>query len=290
MKDASQTGWVIDVGDEDFEQEVLERSKQVPVLIDFWAPWCQPCRLLSPVLEALAKEKAGGFVLAKVNIDEAQGLAGHFQIESIPTVHVARDGQVYQGFQGVLPEEELRSVIDQIVPSDEDNAATEAFGLEATDPAQAEKLYRDVLSRKPDHEQARVGLARVLVDRHQLDEAKQLLAPLGVTGDIGTEAERLRQVIELEANAPAAAGDETGLRQKVAADPEDAKARYELGSFLASSGRYPEALEELMAAAERDKELAKNEVRELMVKIFQIIGVRSEMSDAYRDKLRALLY
>jgi putative thioredoxin len=271
MKDASQTGWVIDVGDEDFEQEVLERSKQVPVLIDFWAPWCQPCRLLSPVLEALAKEKAGGFILAKVNI-------------------VARDGQVYQGFQGVLPEEELRSVIDQIVPSDEDNIATEAFGLEATDPAQAEQLYREVLTRRPDHEQARVGLARVLVGRHQHDEAKKLLAPLGVTGDIGTEAERLRQVIELEASAPAAAGDEAGLRQKVAADPEDARARYELGSFLASSGCYPEALEELLAAAERDKELAKNDVRELMVKIFQIIGVRSEMSDAYRDKLRALLY
>jgi putative thioredoxin len=289
MKDASLTGWVIEVGDEDFEAEVLERSKQTPVVVDFWAPWCQPCRLLSPMLEALAKEKAGKFVLAKVNIDEAQNLASYFQIESIPTVHVVRAGQVYPGFQGVLDEKELRDFIHQIVPSEDDTAALEAFALENTDPAKAEARYREVLQHQPDHEQARVGLARMLVAQHKHDDAAKLLTPLGSTGDVGSEAERLRKIIEVE-GAISSAGDEATLRREIAADPENAKLRYELGSALAAKGNYSGALESLLAAAERDKALARNEVRELMVKIFHIIGLRSEMADDYRSRLQSLLY
>jgi putative thioredoxin len=290
MKDASQSSWVIEVGDDDFEAEVVERSKSVPVVIDFWAPWCQPCRLLGPMLEALAKEKAGKFVVAKVNIDEAQNLAAYFQIESIPTVHVIRDGQLYPGFQGLLAEEELREFINQIVPSEDDTAVQDAAGLEASEPAKAEGIYRKVLEHLPDHEKARVGMARLLVAQHKHDEASKLLAPLGVVGEIGTEAERLRKIIEVEGKSAPAAGDEAALRKKIAADPENARLRYELGSVLASQGKYPEALAELLTAAENDKALARAEVKELMVKIFHIIGVRSELADEYRGKLQSLLY
>jgi putative thioredoxin len=289
MTDASLSAWVIEAGDQDFEQEVLQRSNDVPVVVDFWAPSCQPCLLLGPKLAELAREAKGAFVVAKVNVESAQELANYFQIESIPTVYVIRGGQLYPGFQGLLPDGELRDFINGILPSETDKIVKEAQGLEAGDPAQAEKSYRSVLAELPEHELARLGLARLLVQRHERDEATKLLAPFGVVGDVGIEAERLRRIIEVEAGPPVA-GDEKSLRKKMAEDPENAQTRYELGSVLAALGRYPEALEMLLSSAERDKKLAQNQVRELMVKIFQIIGLRSEIADDYRGRLQSLLY
>ncbi len=289
MKDASQTNWAIDVVDEEFEEEVAQRSLSVPVVIDFWAPWCGPCKTLGPLLEALAREKNGAFVLAKVNIDEAQQLAGYFQIESIPTVVAIRNAEVVDNFVGLLPEQQLRAFVEQLAPSEVEQAIAEAAKLESIDPAQAENMYRLILTKEPDREGARVGLARLLVSQRKYTEAHELLSPLGSAGEIGTEAERLRRLIEVQQSGQPSS-DEAGLRKKIAADPENAKLRYELGALLTQQAKYPEALEMLLAAAERDKQLGKNEVRELMVKIFQIIGVRSEMADDYRARLQSMLY
>jgi putative thioredoxin len=289
MKDASKTNWVIDVGDDEFEEEVAQRSLHVPVVIDFWAEWCGPCKTLGPILEKLAREKNGSFVLAKVNIDEAQQLAGYFQIESIPTVVAIRNAEVVDNFVGLLPEDQLRAFVEQLSPSEVDQAVAEAAKLEGSDPTQAENMYRLILNKEPDRELARVGLARLLIQQKKFPEASELLAPLGTSGEVGAEVERLRRLIEVQENAQPA-GDEAGLRKKIDADPENAKLRYELGALLTQLGRYPEALEMLLSAAERDKNLGKNEVRELMVKIFQIIGVRSEMADDYRAKLQSMLY
>ncbi|MCE9534372.1 MAG: tetratricopeptide repeat protein, partial [Planctomycetes bacterium] len=256
MKDATQTGWVIDVTEENFEDEVVERSKTVPVVIDFWAPWCGPCKTLGPVLESVTRAKAGQFVLAKVNIDESPNLAQHFGIESVPTVHALRDGQFIPGFVGIPTEEQVKDFFDQILPSETDNSIKEAQALEATNPAEAEKIYRSILTPQPDHELARVSLARVLVGLGNIEEAKHLLSPLGVSGDVGTEAERLRRIIEVQGDTPAT-GDEAALQKQIEADPENAKLRLELGTVLASRSKYPEALEILLSAAELDKNLAK---------------------------------
>ena len=289
MKDASTTNWVIDVGDEEFEEEVAQRSLHVPVVIDFWAPWCGPCKTLGPMLESLAREKNGTFVLAKVNIDEAQQLAGYFQIESIPTVVAIRNAEVVDNFVGQLPEDQLRAFIEQLSPSEVEQAIAEAGKLESSDPAQAENMYRLILTKEPDRELARVGLARLLVNQKKFADAGDLLSPLGTVGEIGVEAERLRRLIEVQQNAQPA-GDEAGLRKKIAADPENARLLYELGALLTQQAKYSEAFEALLSAADLDKQLGKNEVRELMVKIFQIIGVRSEMADDYRARLQSMLY
>jgi putative thioredoxin len=289
MIDAAASSWVIDVNDENFEQEVVERSKTVPVVLDFWAEWCQPCKMLGPVLEKVASAKAGAFVLAKINIDECQNLASYFGIEGVPTVHALKDGQFIQGFVGIPGDEQIKEFFGQLMPSETENAITEAQALETTKPDQAENMYRIVLSGEPDNEPARVGLARVLVGRGTFEEATQLLSPLGTAGDIGNEAERLRRIIELQGTSDHK-GNEAALRKQIAAAPDNAKLRYELGALFAGQARYPEALETLLAAAELDKALAKNEIRELMVKIFQIIGVRSEMADDYRARLQSLLY
>jgi putative thioredoxin len=292
MQDPSHSGWVINVGDAEFDSEVLERSRQVPVVVDFWAEWCGPCRLIGPILEKIAREKAGAFVLAKVNVDEAQELAAQFRIEGIPAIRVLRDGQLVGGFEGLYPEEALREYIEGHLPTDADRLVQQASRLEETEPDQAEALYQAVLALQPDDQRARVGLARLLIAAHKDEEAKQLLAPLGAVDEIGKEAERLRRILELRSSEPGqgSSNREAELRRTVTAEPDNARARFELGSLLAQQERYPEALEMLLAAAERDRELGRNEVRELMVKIFEIIGVRSELSDSYRDRLRALLY
>ena len=290
MRDASLTSWVIEVTELDFEVDVLQRSQQVPVLVDFWAEWCGPCRQLGPALEKLAAEKKGAFVLAKVNVDEAQQLAGYFRIESIPAVLAFRGGQAVNGFVGLVADEQLREFIDELVTTvTKPDPLAEAEALEETEPATAEKVYREALATDAENQRARIGLARVLVAQDQDEEAGHTLEPLGESGEFGEQVTKLKRTLEMKRNA-ATAGDEAGLRKKIASDPENAQWRLELGNVLATKAKYQEALEILLSAAERDRELGRGPVRELMVKVFEIIGVRSEMSDEYRDRLRSLLY
>ena len=169
------SSWVIDVAEADFEREVIERSRRVPVVVDFWAPWCAPCRALGPVLERLAGERQGQFVLAKVNTDECQELAAAFRIASIPAVKAIRNGQIVLEFEGVLPEDSLRDFLDRISPTEADRLAEQAQALEETRPDEAEALYRRVLSGARPPDAALVGLARVLIAGGKEDEASTLL-------------------------------------------------------------------------------------------------------------------
>ena len=281
--------WVVEVAEADFEREVIERSRSVPVVVDFWAPWCGPCRALGPVLERLAHERQGEFVLAKVNTDECQNLAAVFRIDSIPAVKAFRDGQIVLEFEGLLPEPALRDFLDRVRPSEAETQTRQARDLEATKPAEAEALYRRVLQGERPPDAARVGVARLLVARGQDAEAAELLGRVPPGGPEANEVERLSAILFLKEKARDL-GTEAALRQRLAADPENAELRYELGCVLAAAGRYPEALELLLSAAERDKQLASAKVREVMVKVFQVIGSRSEMAEQYRDKLRMVLY
>ncbi len=151
---------ILDVTEATFQQEVVERSREVPVVVDFWAPWCGPCRLLGPLLEKAAKDAAGKFVLAKVDIDRSPGLATSFGVSSIPTVVAVRGGQIIDSFLGVLPERELEAWLQRIQPSEAEILESEAQGLEAGDPAAAEAKYREALKLAPTDAAAQIGLAR----------------------------------------------------------------------------------------------------------------------------------
>ncbi|HZU37662.1 MAG TPA: thioredoxin [Gemmataceae bacterium] len=285
----AESPWIVDVRYETFEQEVLVRSGERPVVVDFWAPWCGPCRQLGPMLEHLAEEANGDFVLAKVNVDENQQLAMAFGIDSIPAVRVFEHGQPTFSFVGLVSETQLRELLNRIRPSSADRVAREAAGLEKDRPAEAEVLYRKVLADEPHHEPALLGLARLLLDKHQDAEASELLSQLTVGGEGADEAERLGKILEIR-RLGSQFGPEPALRQQLEAEPKNGEARYELGCILAAAGRYAEALDMLLSAAERDPKLASTKVREAMVSIFQVVSVRSPLADDYRARLSRLLY
>ncbi|MGH7789329.1 MAG: thioredoxin domain-containing protein, partial [Candidatus Binatia bacterium] len=176
VESAAANPWVFDVGDQDFEAKVIERSRTVPVVVDLWAPWCGPCRTLGPLLERLATEHEGAFVLAKVNVDEAQGLAQAFKAQSIPMVVGIRDGALVAHFVGAQPEPEVRNFLARLLPSEGERLAVEAAALRAAgQTVQAEAGFRSALELEPRAEPALIGLAEILAERGENDEALALL-------------------------------------------------------------------------------------------------------------------
>lgn len=281
--------WVADVSEPDFLERVVEQSRVRPVVVDFWAPWCGPCRALSPLLEGLAAEFGGQFFLAKINTDQNPNVAGEFGVSGIPAVFAVKDGEVVDAFTGLMPEAEIRAFLGRIIPGAAGGPLADADQLETADPAKAEEAYRAALAADPKSPAARVGLARLLLATPGHDaEAADLLRDV-VSEEFAPETQRLTRVLKLRTH-PAADADLTAARQAVTATPDDARVHLILGKVLAARGEYVPALDALIAAAERDKELAKADVREVMVEIFHILGVRSPDSDAYRDKLQPLLY
>jgi putative thioredoxin len=275
--------WVIEVTADTFQQEVIEKSHEVPVVVDFWAPWCGPCKALAPVLERLAAEKAGAFVLVKVNTDEEQELPAAFGVNGIPAVFAIKDGKLADRFEGALPEAQVRQFIEKLLPGA--TPAEDPREAEARDPAAALFTYRERFAANPDDPAARVALARVLLATPGNEaEAAALLTPVD-SGDELAEAERLKAVIALR-ETPHTDADLAAAR----AAATDAATRVPLAAVLAARGEYVPAMDALIAAAEDDTALGRGPVRELMVRIFTAIGARSPEADDYRGRLRNLIY
>ncbi|HZP42798.1 MAG TPA: tetratricopeptide repeat protein [Candidatus Binatia bacterium] len=280
--------FVVDVGDADFERQVLERSRAVPVVVDFWAPWCAPCRALGPILERLGIEYAGSFVLAKVNVDEASGVAARFGIRGIPAVKAFRDGRVVAEFTGAQPEAGVRRFLDAVVPSEADRLATEGEArLAAGEPAVAELRFEEALARDARHAGALLGLARVHAARGDDAEALQLLdrVPPGAPG--AREARRLAAELRTRVDA---VGDEATLRHRVAMHLDDLDARLALGRHLAARGRYAEALAELLEVVRRDPRHDDGAARKTMLDVFEVLGAESPLTERYRRELAATLF
>lgn len=256
---------VIDVDEQGFEAQVLEASRRAPVVVDFWAGWCQPCRVLSPVLERLAEEYEGRFVLAKIDVDANPRLAAAFGIQGIPAVKAFRDGAVVAEFVGVQPEDAIRRFLDQIAPDLarlEEARKAEAVG--AMD--EAERLYREAVSANPNDHQAAVGLARVLLEGGADEEARSLLQP------VPPDAESRRLLAEMTLRQLAAGG---GPLTSAAG--------------AAVSGDHRGALDrclQIIAEGGEDRDAA----RETMVAIFDLLGGEHPLTREYRPRLASVLF
>jgi putative thioredoxin len=277
------------VTEKEFQAKVLDRSKDRPVVVDFWAPWCGPCRTLTPLLEKLVGERTGEVLLAKINTDEEISLAQAFRIEALPTVIAFRGGRAVLDFVGLLPEADLRRFLDNIGPTPAEREAQQAAALEKTDPVEAERIYRAALVLQPNQESALLGLARLKMAQGKDAEAAELLENLGPGSEHAEEAERLTAQLNLRKLTRDLPGEDA-VRAHIQVDDKSAQPRYQLGCLLAATNRYAEALDMLLSAGERDPKLAASKVREAMVLIFHLVGNDTALANDYRNRLSLLLY
>ena len=276
---------VIETDEARFQDDVLERSKGVPVLVDFWAPWCGPCRYLTPVLEKLATEMAGAFVLAKVNTDENQLLASDYGISGIPNVKLFRDGRVVDEFVGALPESQVRTFLRPHCPSKGDHLLADArLKLAAGDAAGARALLERVLETEPESSGARVELARLALAAGDADGADGYLDAVTGASDDYELAQHLREGVKL-ARAGAEIGSAASVEERLARDSEDVEARYSRACLALAQGSYRAALEDLLAAVRADRKWNDEAARKAMVVVFYLVGVRDPLSDEFREKL-----
>jgi putative thioredoxin len=281
---------VIEVSDRDFQQTVIEQSRRVPVVVDFWAPWCGPCRMIGPVLERLAAEADGAWILAKLNVDHNPQTASRYGIQGIPAVKGFRNGQVVSEFVGAVPEPQIRRFVDQLVPSAADTMAAEGQRLEAAGSlVQAETAYRHALRSDAQHPAALLGLGRVLFQRDLFDEALTTLQRVPVGKPERREAEGWIAKVSFRQQA-ALSGGEVEARRMLAANPDDLDARLALAVAMAAKGGTREALEGYLEVVRRDRGAFRNQARQAMLNLFAKLGDEHELTGEYRPQLAMLLY
>ncbi|MEO8203111.1 MAG: thioredoxin [Betaproteobacteria bacterium] len=280
----------VDVDARNFNQEVLEASKEVPVIIDFWAPWCGPCKVLKPMLEKLAVEYGGKFKLVKVNSDESIDLAQEFGVRSIPDVRAIRNGKQVGAFVGALPLPQLRAFIDKLLPTVSDLERTRAGELAAAgDVDGAVAALRKAIELDVKNDPARLELAEMLTRNKDLDAAGEVLDAIRPNIDWDARVETLRQGIAFARSGQSGPG-EAELAKAVAANPADHESRLQLANLHAGKRNYRAALDELLEILRRDKEFKDGAARKQMVAIFNLATDEADLVSEYRKKLASALY
>ena len=284
----NESSYVFEVTQHNFAS-VIEASQQVPVLVDFWADWCQPCQQLIPMLTRLAQEYRGRFILAKVNADAEQALAGHFRVRSLPTVIVVWQGQIVEQLVGLQPESVYRQIIERLTASPGDQLQEQVEALwEHGRRQEAVSLLREALKQEESVE-LKVMLAEKLLQLDQGGEARQLLQSLPAEEQERQPASGLLarlQFADLAEGAP----DRRALEQRVQSDPTDSAARRQLAARCVLAGDYQAALEQFMEILRRDPKFEDEAGRKGLIAIFEILGNENPLVTAYRRRMFSLLH
>lgn len=291
---APQSDLVKDTTTKTFRDDVLTESIKQPVLVDFWAPWCGPCKQLQPIIEKVVKAAGGKVKLVKMNIDENPEIPGQLGIQSIPAVIAFQRGQPVDGFMGALPESQVKGFIERLVgplgPGAAEEMIAQAQDAQAQgDAAGAAALYASVVAQEPDNVAALAGLSRIELDAGNLEGARGVLAqvPEGKQGDPAIAS--VIAAIEL-AEKSAALGDTAELEARLANNPNDHQARFDLAMALAAKDRRDDAVDALIDIIKRDRTWDDDGARRQLLQFFEAWGPMDETSIAGRRKLSAVLF
>jgi putative thioredoxin len=291
---ATADGLVSDTTTQTFRKDVLEESRRQPVLVDFWAPWCGPCKQLTPILEKAVRSARGAVKLVKMNIDEHPAIAGQMGIQSIPAVFAFVNGQPVDGFMGALPESQVMAFLERLtkqeIRSEEKELLKSAdAALVAGDAAGAAELYSEILAGDPANVHALAGLARSYLEAGSIEEAKHTLAQVPEAKRNDTAVAAARAALEVAEQA-AHLGPVAELEQKVAANPLDHQARFDLAIALNGNSRRQEALDQLLEIVRRDRKWNDDAARRQLVQFFEAWGPTDEHTMSGRRRLSSILF
>jgi putative thioredoxin len=280
-----------------FEADVITASKQTPIIVDFWAPWCGPCKQLGPALEKVVRATNGAVRMVKVNVDENQELAGQLRVQSIPAVFAFKDGQPVDGFVGAVPESQLKAFVDKLMagtvaaPSPIEEALNHAnTAFDSGDHSAAAEIYGQILAHDPTVVAARAGLIRCAVALGDLARARQALdeLPGGMEGDSGVASARV--ALELAEQGQGAAGETRELEERLARDGNDHRARYDLALALYGGGNAEGAIDQLLELVRRNRAWDEEAGRKQLLKIFEALGPTHELTLSGRRSLSSILF
>ncbi|WP_412851647.1 thioredoxin [Ectothiorhodospira shaposhnikovii] len=286
----SLSPFIVDVTEADFQQVVIEGSREHLVLVDFWADWCQPCKMLLPLLSGLAEEYGGKFVLAKVNSDREQGLAMEHGVRSIPTVIFYRDGRPVDQFMGMQPESAIRAQLEKYLPGPEaaEREAAQA-ALAAGDATRAVTLLEEALQGHPDRQALKIDLADALMQAGRVDEAETAIKTLPM--DLyEQEAVRLLEARLHFARAVGQPETLSALEKRLATDPDDPDALHRLGCALILKGEHQAGLEKLLQLMRKHRKYGDDAGHKGLLAAFELLGARHPLVNEYRRRMMALMY
>ena len=282
-----------DTTTKDFVLDVVEASKQVPVLVDFWAPWCGPCRQLTPVLEKAVRATKGAVKLVKLNIDEHPQIPGQMGVQSIPAVFAFQDGKPVDGFMGALPESRVTAFIARLIGKETEDEPSELEAAEAAlaagDVNTAAQIFGEGLQKDAESAEAAAGLARCYINLGDLTRAEQTLALIPPAKAESAAAAGARAALDL-AKKGADAGDVTALRAKLDADPNDHQARFDLALALNAKGEREGALDALLAIVAKNRGWKDEAARKQLLQLFEAWGGADPVTVAGRQRLSSLLF
>lgn len=283
------SNWIGEAAEVDFEEKVIAASKTTPVLVDFWAEWCGPCRMLAPILERVVNGYEGKVRLIKVNTDENPSLAGRYRIQGIPAVKAFVDGHLVDEFTGLLPERQIREFVDNLVPSEADLLAQKARPQEERQPLEALNLYEEALEKEPQHAPSLLGKLRLLLALERIEEARLFFNRLPAALQFHEETRRLQIRLDL-ALSQKSTPSLSELEARRAREPENLQHSFDLATRLAAEGKYETALETYLTIVRKDRRFKDDGARKAMLQLFEVIGVRSPLAEKYREKLAQILF